>query len=212
MSMKVKVCGLRNRENIREVVACKPDFLGFIFYPSSPRYVGENMDPRLLRSIPPYIYKVGVFVNEQIDTMISLVTRYSLDFVQLHGNEEPAVLATLKSKRIGTIKSFQVSENFDFHTVEPFLPLSDFFLFDTQSEWYGGSGIKFNWSIMEKYNLTKPFFLSGGISFEDIANITALRNPLYYGVDINSRFETSQGLKDVFMVGEFIKSLKNRNQ
>ena len=132
--MKVKVCGLRNRENIREVVACKPDFLGFIFYPSSPRYVARIWILRLLRSIPPYIYKVGVFVNEQIETIVSLVARYGLNFVQLHGNEQPADLVALKSKRIGTIKAFRVSENFDFKTVEPFYAFCDYFLFDTKSE------------------------------------------------------------------------------
>ncbi|MBP1670344.1 MAG: phosphoribosylanthranilate isomerase, partial [Bacteroidetes bacterium] len=104
--MKIKVCGLKNRENIREIVSCKPDFLGFIFYPPSPRYVGENFDVRLIRNIPPYINKTGVFVNQDVDTIIRLVERYSLNFVQLHGDEDASFAAALKAKRIAVIKAF----------------------------------------------------------------------------------------------------------
>jgi phosphoribosylanthranilate isomerase len=206
--MKVKVCGMRNRENIREIVACKPDFLGFIFYPSSPRYVGSNIDPRLLRSIPPYINKVGVFVDEDPEIIIQLIARYSIEYVQLHGHEEPDYVAALKAKRISIIKSFPVEDKFDFRMTEPFVPYCDYFLFDTKSELQGGSGEKFNWPLLQKYNCSKPFLLSGGIRPDDAEAIAAIKHSCLSGVDINSGFESAPGLKDVFRVSEFIKTIK----
>jgi phosphoribosylanthranilate isomerase len=206
--MKVKVCGMRNRENIREVVACKPDFLGFIFYPSSKRFVGENFDPRLLRSVPPYLNKVGVFVNENHETIIRLVERYGLNFVQLHGDEDHSFAAVLKAKRIAVIKSFRVDKNLDFKVTEPFLPYCEYFLFDTESELFGGSGEKFDWNILQQFNYVKPFFLSGGITPGDAASIAALKHPSLFAVDINSGFETSTGIKDAFKVNEFIMTIK----
>ncbi|MBN1415060.1 MAG: phosphoribosylanthranilate isomerase [Bacteroidales bacterium] len=206
--MKVKVCGLKNRQNIREIVACKPDFLGFIFYRQSVRFVGEKFDSRLLRRIPPYINKVGVFVNENPDTIMRLVESYNLDFVQLHGDEDPASVAVIKAKRIGVIKSFRVDKNMDFVITEPYLPLCEYFLFDTRSELYGGTGEKFNWKVMEEFRYTKPFFLSGGILPEDIAAISALKHASLFAVDINSGFEISPGIKDVFKICEFIKDVK----
>jgi len=206
--MKVKVCGMRNRENIRETVSCRPDFLGFIFYPSSPRYVGECFDPRLLRSIPPYISKVGVFVHEDPETVSQLVTRYGLDYVQLHGDEEPYYAAALKAKKIGIIKSFRLDENVDLLMTEPFVPHCDYFLFDTKSELQGGSGEKFNWQVLKQYHGSRPFFLSGGIKPEDADAISAIQHPCLFSIDINSGFEVSPGLKDVFRVNEFIKTIK----
>ncbi len=206
--MKVKVCGMRNRENIREITACKPDLLGFIFYPSSKRYVGDRFDPRLLRKIPPYIYKVGVFVDESPEKIVQLIERYNLDIVQLHGDEDVKVVSALKAKRISIIKSFRVDEHFDFNLTEPFLPFCDFFLFDSKTDSYGGSGVKFPWANLDKYKFQKPFFLSGGIGIEDIEAISAVKHPGLYGVDINSRFEISDGYKDVFLVGEFINKVK----
>ncbi|MBN2274991.1 MAG: phosphoribosylanthranilate isomerase [Bacteroidales bacterium] len=207
--MKVKVCGLKNRENIREIIACKPDFIGFIFYPQSRRYVGDSFDPRLLRHVPPYINKVGVFVNEDQEILLKRVERYGLDYVQLHGEEDPSYVASLKSRRISIIKSFRVDEKTDFQMTESFLPYCDYFLFDTRTELYGGSGDKFNWDILQGYGGVKPFLLSGGINPEDTAQITALKHSALIGVDINSGFEISPGMKDVFKVNEFIKTIKN---
>jgi phosphoribosylanthranilate isomerase len=206
--MKVKVCGLKNRENIREVVSCKPDFLGFIFYPESPRYVGENFDARLMRKIPPFINKTGVFVDQDPDTIIRIREMYNLDFVQLHGDEDSSVAAELKSRRIGIIKAFHVDEEFDFTITEPFLSCCDYFLFDTKSELYGGSGGKFEWQVLNRYQYAKPFFLSGGITPDDVDFITAFKHPSLLGVDINSGFEITPGVKDVFRINEFIMAIK----
>jgi phosphoribosylanthranilate isomerase len=208
--MKVKVCGLKNRENIREIVTCKPDFLGFIFYPSSPRYLGDSFDARFMRNIPPFINKTGVFVNQDPDTIIRLAERYGLNFVQLHGDEDASLAAILKARRIGIIKAFHVDSTFDFKSTEPFLSSCEYFLFDTKSESYGGSGEKFDWQILSRFAYTKPFFLSGGITPGDGDSITSFQHPSLLGIDINSGFEISTGLKDVFKVNEFIKVIKKK--
>jgi phosphoribosylanthranilate isomerase len=208
--MKVKVCGLKNRENIREIVSCKPDFLGFVFYPQSPRYVGENFDVRLMRSIPPYINKTGVFVNQETDTIIRLVERYGLNYVQLHGDEDTSCTTALKARKIGIIKAFRIDEKFDFRNTEPFLSICEYFLFDTKSEMYGGNGKKFDWQVLSRFCYSKPFFLSGGISPDDGDSITAFQHPHLLGIDINSGFEVIPGIKDVFKVNEFIKVIKRK--
>jgi len=208
--MKIKVCGLKNRENIREIVSCKPDFLGFIFYPPSPRYVGENFDMRLIRNIPPYINKTGVFVNQDFDTIIRLVERYGLNFVQLHGDEDASFAAALKAKRIAVIKAFRIDSTFDFKNTESFLSSCEYFLFDSKSESYGGSGEKFDWQVLSRFTFGKPFFLSGGITPDDGNSIMAIQHPFLLGIDINSGFETSPGFKDVFKVNEFIQVIKKK--
>lgn len=208
--MKIKVCGLKNRENIREIVSCKPDFLGFIFYPSSPRYVGENFDMRLMRNIPPYIGKTGVFVNQDFDTIIRLVDQYGLNYVQLHGDEDASFAAALKAKRIAVVKAFRMDQNYDFRNTESFLSSCEYFLFDTKSESYGGSGEKFDWQVLHRFTLGKPFFLSGGITPDDGNSIAAFQHPSLLGIDINSGFETRPGVKDVFKVNEFIQVIKRK--
>jgi phosphoribosylanthranilate isomerase len=210
--MKIKVCGLKNRENIREIVSCKPDFLGFIFYPPSPRYVGDSFDVRLMRNIPPYINKTGVFVNQDPDTIIRLAELYGLNYVQLHGDEDASCMAALKARKIAVIKVFHIGEEFDFQNTEPFLSGCEYFLFDSKSESYGGSGVKFNWQILSRFNYPKPFFLSGGIAPGDGSKITSLHHPYLLGIDINSGFETSPGIKDVFRVNEFIKIIKRKQE
>jgi phosphoribosylanthranilate isomerase len=208
--MKVKVCGLKDRENIREIVSCKPDFLGFIFSPTSPRYVGESFDVRLMRNIPPYINKTGVFVNQDYDTILMLVERYGLNYVQLHGHEDVSFTAALKARKIGIIKVFQIDEYFDFGNTEPFLSVCEYVLFDTKSEIAGGSGKKFNWQVLKQFSFPKPFFLSGGITQDDADSILAIQHPYLLGVDMNSGFEIRPGLKDVFKVNEFIKVIKKK--
>jgi phosphoribosylanthranilate isomerase len=208
--MKIKVCGLKNRENIREIVSCKPDFLGFIFYPPSPRYVGESFDVRLMRNIPPYINKTGVFVNQDPELIIRMAELYGLNFVQLHGDEDVSFTAALKAKRVAVIKAFRIDKDFDFQNTEPFLSSCEYFLFDSKSESYGGSGEKFDWQVLSRFMYAKPFFLSGGIYPGDENRIKAFHHPYLLGIDINSGFETSPGCKDVYKVNEFIKSIKSK--
>ena len=155
--IKWKVCGLR--DNIAEVVALQPDFVGFIFYKKSPRYVGENFVlPEIANST---INKVGVFVNEAFDVVYNTILKYKLDYAQLHGNESPGYCEKLKRQGIKIIKAFQVDEHFDFGELEAYESVTDYFLFDTKTKQYGGSGKSFDWQILNSYLLEKKYFLSG---------------------------------------------------
>lgn len=152
--IKWKVCGLR--DNIVEVAALQPDYIGFIFYAKSPRYVGENFVlPELANS---KINKVGVFVNESLDIVHNTLVNYQLDYVQLHGNESPEFCENLIKKNVKIIKAFHVDETFDFGYLKAYELVTDYFLFDTKTNKYGGSGKSFNWNILKKYYMEKSTF------------------------------------------------------
>jgi phosphoribosylanthranilate isomerase len=169
--------------------------MGFIFYAQSPRYVGTDFQ---MPEIPYPIKKVGVFVNEKSQVIISKVEKYKLDSVQLHGQESEEFCKNL-SKDVQLIKAFGVDEDFDFSTIEKYSPFCDYFLFDTKTAGHGGSGSKFDWAILERYKGQKPFFLSGGIGLEDVAGIRHLTKSGHkmHAIDVNSKFEPAPGLKDI---------------
>jgi phosphoribosylanthranilate isomerase len=192
--LKIKVCGMREPENILAVAALNPDFMGFIFYPSSPRYVGKDFT--LPENFPLSISRVGVFVNASSDEMRQQTRRLSLDYLQLHGDESPEQVADLKKTGIKIIKVFSVDERFDFTKLNLYEQHVDFFLFDTKGKYYGGNAMAFDWEILRKYHLDKPFFLSGGISPENAGMAKTLNAPNIYALDINSGVEVSPGLKD----------------
>ena len=190
--IRLKVCGLR--DNLDEVIALGPDYAGFIFYNKSPRYVGEGFEmPDLDRGIK----RVGVFVNESLEEVQLLVGKHNLSFVQLHGNETYDYCGKLKQSGIRIIKAFQIDERFDFGLLNDYESTTDYFLFDTKTLSYGGSGKAFNWDLLKKYDMDKNYFLSGGISldnFDDLAGINLLK---IKAIDVNSKFEVSPGLKNV---------------
>ncbi|MBS1503295.1 MAG: phosphoribosylanthranilate isomerase [Bacteroidetes bacterium] len=188
--MKIKVCGMKYPGNISAVAALQPDYMGFIFYSQSPRFVAE-LD---VMEIPAF--KTGVFVNENIGKVKKLTGKYQLDAIQLHGNESPDYCEVFKDKVI-VIKAFGVDETFDFGTLEPYAGKVDYFLFDTKTSKHGGSGQIFDWSLLDRYKLDVPFFLSGGLSPENIAEVQSINHPQFYGVDLNSKFEIEPGLKDI---------------
>src|SRR5882757_1634481 len=159
--MKVKVCGLRDPENIKAIAALEPDYMGFIFYGSSPRYVHE-LQVDALESIPHAINKTAVFVNESAETINKLIDKYNFDFIQLHGDESHEFCNSFRDKAI-VIKAFGVKKDTDFEQLKAYKKKVDLFLFDTKTESYGGSGQAFDWDILDKYELEIPFFLSGGI-------------------------------------------------
>ncbi|WP_258104329.1 phosphoribosylanthranilate isomerase [Marinoscillum sp. MHG1-6] len=192
---------MKEPENIRGLVTQQPDFIGFIFYPKSPRYVGDELDTS---GVPADVKKVGVFVNEPIESMLEKVSRYKLDFVQLHGGESVEVVRALKSKNVGVIKVLSVQDAMPIDDIKEFEPYVDFFLFDTKTPDFGGSGEKFDWTILKQYESNVPFFLSGGVDLEDIKTIESLGIEKLFAIDVNSRFEVSPGLKDI----ERIKALK----
>ena len=194
MNVKLKICGMRDPANIAEVIALHPDYMGFIFYDKSPRYVGESLE---LPVIPQSIKKVGVFVNERTETVTRTARDYKLDFVQLHGTETPEQCETLKDEGIEVIKAFSVDENFDFNTINSFKEHVQYFLFDTKGNYFGGNAKTFDWSLLQKYDQSVPFFLSGGISPENVSTLKELGNLNIHAVDVNSGVETAPGVKDV---------------
>ena len=206
-SLRIKVCGMRYAENIQSIIKNDIDYIGFIFYEKSPRCF-QGMIPW----IPPKIKKVGVFVEHNLLEISQIVEKYNLDALQLHGDESPELCKSLKkqfpNKEI--IKAFSVSSEFDFLSLGSYVHLVDYFLFDTKGEHRGGNGTTFDWNILKKYPYSTPFFLSGGIGIEQIEPIQHLERqklPLI-GVDINSRFEISAGLKNDELIRQFTEKIK----
>ncbi len=204
---KLKVCGMKNPDNIQQLVKLNPDFIGFIFYKKSKRYIGDSLGISSL-DIPESIKKVAVFVNSSINEVKTIMIKHQLDFAQLHGDESPEFCLELKKAGIKITKAFQIDEDFDFSVLKQYDSACDYFLFDTKTNLYGGSGKKFNWRILEKYDNQKPFFLSGGIDLEDVDEIKKIYNLNIYAIDINSKFEVKSGMKDIDKIEKFIKDLR----
>ena len=193
--MRIKVCGLKQPENIKAVAALKPDYMGFICYGPSPRYI-DTLSSGALQAIPGNIHKTGVFVNETAEIISALIDQYGFDTIQLHGDESPEFAAAFKG-RATVIKAFGVDNDFDFSKLTAYAGHVDYFMFDTKTSIYGGSGKAFNWDILNKYTLNTPFFLSGGISPDNIEEVKNITHPQFYAVDLNSRFEDEPGLKNI---------------
>jgi phosphoribosylanthranilate isomerase len=206
--MRLKVCGMREAENIRQLLALQPDFMGFIFYEKSSRFVGEDLDEDLLKSFPHTTRKVGVFVNATASYILENYKKYNLDYVQLHGEELPDFCRNLKLKGVNIIKAFSVDENFYFGKLQNYKPYCDFFLFDTKGAERGGNGTTFDWSILSKYDNEKPFFLAGGINLENAHKALEIQNLKVYALDVNSKFEVSPAFKDIDKLEELVRILK----
>lgn len=199
---------MRQAENILEIAGLDPDFLGFIFYPKSKRFVGEELRPELLRSLPASLRKVGVFVDQRTAEIMRQVNRYSLDFVQLHGTESPAQCAELRAAGVGVIKAFAVAESVDFAALEPYVPHCDYFLFDAAGPQPGGNGTQFSWELLRRYDLPVPYLLAGGIGPGMAHELAQLQLPGLYGFDVNSGFETAPALKDTALLHGFFAELQ----
>jgi phosphoribosylanthranilate isomerase len=205
---RVKVCGLTDAMNARQVADAGADFAGFIFYPQSKRFVGENPHADLFMNVPARVKKVGVFVNEKKEKIIEITQKYRLDLVQLHGGEPAAFCNDLKIKNISIMKAFGIGEDFDFDRLTDYKDICDYFLFDTQTMLHGGSGIKFRWERLGEYKLDIPFFIGGGIGPLDVQMVRSIHHPGFFAADINSRFETAPGMKDIDLVRTFIQHFK----
>lgn len=205
---RFKVCGLKHSENIRQVCQLPIDMIGLIFYEKSPRYAG-GLDAKALETLPSFIRKTGVFVNASGEYILSKVGQYGLQQVQLHGNESPAFCRELKSGGIKIIKAFPLRESGDLSVTIPYEGACDYFLFDAKTPQFGGSGEKFDWKILASYTGKTPFFLSGGVDAADAEALRQIKHPLLYAIDLNSRFETSPGLKDVNRLREFLSRVTN---
>lgn len=209
MKLRLKICGMRVTENILEVAALQPDYMGFIFYKHSKRYAG-GLSAELLRELPLNIKKTGVFVNESLSVVTELVTRFGFNAIQLHGAETSEYCLELKQilpRETEIIKAFGVDEDFDFGQLKAYEGGADYFLFDTQTPGHGGSGKVFNWSLLDRYELDKPYFLSGGIGPEHMEDINNIKDKRLYAVDVNSRFELEPGLKQIDKLNDFKNKL-----
>lgn len=208
--MKVKICGMKFPKNILEIGALQPDYMGFIFYPKSKRFVGENFSRKSIEELPKVIKKVGVLVNENIERILEIQKQFSFDAIQLHGNESVETCTILQQNGIEVIKVFSVDNYFDFSEVTAFKSACDYFLFDTKTDKYGGSGKAFDWKILEKYNLEKPFFLSGGLGLNNLKKILQINHPKLVGLDFNSHLEDENYKKIPEEVNELIQKIRTK--
>lgn len=209
MALKIKVCGMRQAQNIKDLTILKPDFMGFIFYPKSPRYVGEDWDSTIINKIPNSITRVGVFVNEGTASIIKLSNKYNLTAVQLHGNETPQQCQDLMQKGYIVLKAFQVDEKTQCSEILAYQGKCNYLLYDTKSKGLGGSGHKFNWEKLTELNEAGPFFLSGGITKDDADKIKDLNFSNLEGLDLNSKFELEPALKDIKQLKTFFENIRH---
>ena len=200
--MKVKVCGMRDADNIREVEALGIDMMGFIFWPKSNRYVRERPD-----YLPVYCKRVGVFVDEDIEQVKRTVDEYQLDMIQLHGHECPDYIRQLSGRKV--IKAFNIATSADLEATKPYEGIVDYFLFDTKGKRVGGNGAKFDWTVLADYVGETPFLLSGGIGPDDAARIRSFHHSQLAGIDLNSRFETAPAIKDAAALRQFLSQLSH---
>lgn len=206
--MKIKVCGITRKEDLDALVQLKADYAGFIFYGKSPRFAGNKLDGRTVREIGQQIGKVGVFVNADPQQVLQTVKDYGLDMVQLHGEESIDVCRQLRLS-VPVVKAFLMGEKSNGAGYSaPFMPVTDYFLFDTASKEYGGTGRQFNWELLNDYSYDKPFFLSGGIGPDDTEAVLRWQHKHLFALDVNSRFETAPGVKDMDKVAAFINTIK----
>lgn len=203
----IKICGMRDEQNIASVDALKPDYLGFIFYPPSPRYVdAEAVLPNTRAK------KTGVFVDEKVSTILHLAQKHQLTAIQLHGQESPQTCQILKDMGFEVFKAFRVNAETTVDEVAPYTGHCHYFLYDTKATKLGGTGKKFDWGLLEKFDALGPFLLSGGIAPGDADLIKKLTLSNLKGLDLNSKFEDSPAKKNTRAVEEFLATLFESNK
>ena len=205
--MLIKVCGIKDIKNIRFLSKADIDMIGLNFYKPSIRYISEDVPPMLFDVLPNDIKRVGVFVNEDAKKIRSIIKMYNLDYIQLHGDEDYGFCNRI-AEVIPIIKVFRIDDSFNFDTVNEFKS-AEYFLFDTQTKEYGGSGKKFNWHMLDQYHGDIPFLLSGGIGPDDHESLAQFAHPSFVGIDINSKFESEPGIKDINLLNPFISLIKS---
>lgn len=207
--MLVKVCGMRESENIEKVAQLGVDMMGFIFYPKSPRFASQSVDRT---AADKNVCRVGVFVNESAGLISDKIQLFDLNAVQLHGNESRELCEQLHEQNslLKVIKAISVSTAGDILKYKEYVGAVDYFLFDTKCKTVGGSGQQFDWQVLENYDGDVPFILSGGIGPEDVERIRIFHHPKCIGIDLNSKFEMEPGLKDVEMLKTFLENIENK--
>ena len=211
--MKIKVCGITDIEQLKQLDEIGIDYAGMIFYNRSTRYMTEKLKNVEVKKLNISIKKIGVFVNASEEDIFMQVELYGLNAVQLHGDETPLFCKHISDK-VKVIKAFRINET-EHHIdrlIFPFEDFCDYYMFDTGGTGkYGGSGKKFNWQILETSKINKSFFLSGGISLDDVQKLKNFQHPFFYAVDINSGFEIEPGNKDLKQIKLFVEQLKGIN-
>ncbi len=204
--MQFKVCGITNIEQAKAIASQGVHYIGFIFYPSSKRYALSSLRLEDIAAFKPTTAKkVGVFVNETIENVLDTARKAGLDMIQLHGDEDASYCASIQAA-FPVIKVFRVSKTIPDFTL--FENVAAYYLFDTDSALYGGTGQHFNWEIIKKTPFNKPFFLSGGIGINDVQGIQVLKAATagkdLAALDLNSKFEISPGIKNIELIKTFI--------
>jgi phosphoribosylanthranilate isomerase len=214
MNAKLKVCGMRQASNIMDVSSLSPDYMGFIFYKKSPRYVGDEFS--MPAELNPSITRVGVFVNETTPVILDNAKKFGFEMVQLHGDEAEDQCSALRSEGLRVIKAVSVGKAGDLGITEKYADAVDFFLFDTKGKYYGGNALAFDWQLLTNYHQRKPFFLSGGINPDNVSATRFLSDMNLHAIDVNSGVELSPGLKDLEKVRElktrFLKAFKSNER
>lgn len=210
--MNIKVCGITQFKQLQQLDALNIDYAGLIFYKDSPRYMGDKITGKQIKDADFDIKKVGVFVDPGYSELLDAIDEYGLDIVQLHGNETPELCEEL-SAEVEVVKAFRIpgDKAIDIdEMVADYDAVCDFYLFDTAGlkESFGGTGQQFDWGVLKKAKIEKPFFLSGGIGPDDAAKVKAFSHPDFFAIDVNSKFELSPGLKDMAAVLKFLQALK----
>ena len=208
--MNIKVCGITEMKQLQQLDGLDIDFAGLIFHKDSPRYIGEKLSKKELKSADFDLKKVGVFVNPEMIDVLDAIDEYGLEVVQLHGNESPEMCEDLSSE-VEVIKTFHIRNNTEDldKMVADYDGVCDYYLFDKATDLsIGGTGEQFDWNIFSKARIEKPFFLSGGIGPADATKVREFKHLDFFGIDINSRFEKSPGIKDMAAILAFKQALK----
>jgi phosphoribosylanthranilate isomerase len=207
--INIKICGMRDELNIMQTASFAPEYMGFIFYASSPRFVGNTFE--IPASLASSIRRVGVFVNETTDVILQKSRQLGIDHIQLHGNESTLQAAQLRDAGLKVIKVFSVDDAFNFMATKPYVPVVDYFLFDTKGKHYGGNAKTFNWEILKHYDQEIPFFLSGGLTPENVQGVHELKGMNLHAVDVNSGVEQAPGMKSAEKLHVLFEKLSHKS-
>ena len=200
--MIIKVCGMKEEQNIHALDLLQPTYIGLIFYEKSPRFIVKNEIPKTNAQ------KVGVFVNSNLEYIVAQAKEFKFKTVQLHGHEPISLAKSLFEKGFKIIKNFSILDTIDNEAMKAWQPFCDYFLFDTKGKGWGGNGEKFDWHLLQDYKLETPFLLSGGIAFEDVSEINKIKHKAFAGIDLNSKFEIEPGIKNIEQLKIFIDEIR----
>ena len=204
--MKIKVCGITQLEQVKQLDILGIDYIGFIHYTKSPRHVAVQNLKTL--AIPTKAEKVLVTVDEDFENVCLMAQILNCKTLQLHGLESPELCQKYKALGYTIFKAIGIKDSYDFETLKPYESSVNYFLFDYKGKEKGGNGLTYNWNLLIDYQLNTDFILSGGLSNDNALEIAKFKHPKCKAVDINSKFETAPGIKDLTKVEVFVETIK----